>query len=63
MKIVHSAWLRDNTWPVGAVAPEPDDVVADIPDFTWKYTAEPTDHSSGVTSPWMIVTGADELLA
>ncbi|KAJ7638987.1 hypothetical protein FB45DRAFT_680953, partial [Roridomyces roridus] len=25
IKIIHSAWLRDNTWPANAVAPEPDD--------------------------------------
>ncbi|KAJ7765067.1 hypothetical protein DFH07DRAFT_719449, partial [Mycena maculata] len=25
IKIIHAAWLRDQTWPVGLVAPEPDD--------------------------------------
>lgn len=29
IKIVHAAWLRDNTWPLGAVAPEPDDILLD----------------------------------
>ncbi|KAF5390634.1 hypothetical protein D9757_002638 [Collybiopsis confluens] len=27
IRIVHCAWIRDETWPVGAVAPEPDDVL------------------------------------
>ncbi|KAJ3802068.1 hypothetical protein GGU11DRAFT_673785 [Lentinula aff. detonsa] len=26
IKIIHCAWIRDETWPTGAVAPEPDDV-------------------------------------
>ena len=26
IKIVHAAWIRDHTWPVGLEAPEPDDV-------------------------------------
>ncbi|CAK5275408.1 unnamed protein product, partial [Mycena citricolor] len=25
IKIIHSSWLRDSTWPVGQAAPEPDD--------------------------------------
>ncbi|KAJ7490437.1 hypothetical protein B0H11DRAFT_1625793, partial [Mycena galericulata] len=25
IKIIHAAWLRDQTWPMGAIAPEPDD--------------------------------------
>ncbi|KAJ3722402.1 hypothetical protein C8R42DRAFT_554645, partial [Lentinula raphanica] len=25
IKIIHCAWVRDETWPAGAVAPEPDD--------------------------------------
>ncbi|KAG7449024.1 uncharacterized protein BT62DRAFT_929022 [Guyanagaster necrorhizus] len=25
IKITHAAWIRDNTWPLGAIAPEPDD--------------------------------------
>ncbi|KAK0498583.1 hypothetical protein EDD18DRAFT_1104102 [Armillaria luteobubalina] len=25
IKITHAAWIRDNTWPSGAMAPEPDD--------------------------------------
>jgi hypothetical protein len=66
MKIIHSAWLRDDTWPAGAVAPEPDDVMIDIPDFVWKYppsSTGPTEYSSGVTSPWMVVSVTDEPLA
>ncbi|KIY49384.1 hypothetical protein FISHEDRAFT_15941, partial [Fistulina hepatica ATCC 64428] len=27
IKVVHAAWLRDNTWPIGMYAPEPDDVL------------------------------------
>ncbi|KIK67955.1 hypothetical protein GYMLUDRAFT_145114, partial [Collybiopsis luxurians FD-317 M1] len=29
IKIIHCAWVRDETWPVGAAAPEPDDVLAE----------------------------------
>ncbi|THV08372.1 hypothetical protein K435DRAFT_771891 [Dendrothele bispora CBS 962.96] len=29
IKIIHSAWIRDDTWPTGAIAPEPDDVLPD----------------------------------
>lgn len=31
IKIIHAAWLRDRTWPAGAVAPEPDDVLPNGP--------------------------------
>ncbi|KAH9951739.1 hypothetical protein B0H21DRAFT_664895, partial [Amylocystis lapponica] len=27
VKIVHTGWIRDGTWPKGGVAPEPDDVL------------------------------------
>ncbi|KAJ3894015.1 hypothetical protein GG344DRAFT_42110 [Lentinula edodes] len=29
IKIVHCAWVRDETWPMGRVAPEPDDMVTE----------------------------------
>ncbi|KAJ3863764.1 hypothetical protein EV359DRAFT_42462 [Lentinula novae-zelandiae] len=29
IKIVHCAWVRDETWPTGGVAPEPDDMVTE----------------------------------
>lgn len=29
IKIVHAAWLRDDTWPSGALAPESDDILLD----------------------------------
>ncbi|KAF8076572.1 hypothetical protein FPV67DRAFT_1393301, partial [Lyophyllum atratum] len=29
IKVIHAAWLRDDTWPAGAVAPEPDDILPD----------------------------------
>ncbi|KAK7470459.1 hypothetical protein VKT23_001884 [Stygiomarasmius scandens] len=27
IKIIHAAWVRDDTWPAGAIAPEPDDML------------------------------------
>jgi len=29
IKIIHCAWIKDETWPPGAVAPEPDDILED----------------------------------
>ncbi|KAJ4478309.1 hypothetical protein J3R30DRAFT_3290194 [Lentinula aciculospora] len=29
IKIVHCAWIRDETWPSGAVAPDPDDILVE----------------------------------
>lgn len=52
IKIIHAGWLRDpETWPADAVAPEPDDVLADSPIFQ-PTSRMPTELSSGVTSPW-----------
>ncbi|KAK1231815.1 hypothetical protein PQX77_005029 [Marasmius sp. AFHP31] len=31
IKIIHCAWIKDETWPSGAVAPEPDDILEDPP--------------------------------
>lgn len=30
IKILHAAWLRDNTWPAGAAAPDSDDAIPDV---------------------------------
>lgn len=29
IKIVHASWVRDDTWPIGMQAPEPDDELPD----------------------------------
>lgn len=29
VKIVHAAWLRDRTWPVGMEAPDSDEILND----------------------------------
>ncbi|RDB22551.1 hypothetical protein Hypma_010013 [Hypsizygus marmoreus] len=58
IKILHAAWLRDDTWPVGAVAPEPDDALPDeqlTPPVPPLYSPSLTEYSSGVTTPWMVV--------
>ncbi|TFK43721.1 hypothetical protein BDQ12DRAFT_718914 [Crucibulum laeve] len=34
MKVIHAAWIRDNTWPVGMEAPDPDDILPDDPTTT-----------------------------
>ncbi|KAL0570095.1 hypothetical protein V5O48_011870 [Marasmius crinis-equi] len=31
IKIIHCAWVQDETWPSGAIAPEPDDILEDPP--------------------------------
>ena len=65
MKVVHAAWLRDNTWPAGAVAPEPDDILLDdeppleLPLTALTLRTPLTEQSSGVTTPWMVVNGQD----
>ncbi|GLB33974.1 hypothetical protein LshimejAT787_0108580 [Lyophyllum shimeji] len=53
VKVIHAAWLRDGTWPAGAVAPEPDDV---LPDDLSTSLVDPsiTGQSSAVTAPWMV---------
>lgn len=28
--VVHCAWVRDETWPAGAVAPDPDDIAEEM---------------------------------
>ncbi|KAJ7094596.1 hypothetical protein B0H15DRAFT_830141 [Mycena belliarum] len=53
IKIVHSAWLRDQTWPQGAVAPEPDDELPDVPPAPIIHPASAT--SSGISTPWTLV--------
>jgi hypothetical protein len=53
IKILHAGWLRDpDTWPPGAVAPEPDDVMDDPSTFQSVPTV-PYEYSSGVTTPWI----------
>ncbi|KAG6911250.1 hypothetical protein DXG01_003117 [Tephrocybe rancida] len=59
IKILYAAWLRDDTWPVGAIAPEPDDVLPNdlanpppIPPLSSPW-------SSGATTPWMTTNTGD----
>jgi hypothetical protein len=65
IKIVHAAWLRDNTWPPGAVAPDPDDILLDNEPASEPLQSYPplstpaTEYSSGVTTPWMAVNRED----
>ncbi|KAJ7129483.1 hypothetical protein C8R44DRAFT_776904 [Mycena epipterygia] len=63
IKIVHSAWVRDQTWPAGAAAPEPDDELPDVlpaPTPTIYPTSAP---SSGISTPWTLVDPDDERAA
>ncbi|KAJ7284002.1 hypothetical protein C8J57DRAFT_1498987 [Mycena rebaudengoi] len=62
IKIIHSAWLRDDTWPPGAVAPEPDDELPpNINHFDGADALNPhaTYPSSGMTTPWLLVEDED----
>jgi len=53
IKIIHSAWLRDQTWPAGEMAPEPDDELPDLPPAPIIQPASAT--SSGISTPWTLV--------
>ena len=54
IKIVHAAWIRENTWPPGAVAPEPDDILlnnespSDLPQSYPPFPAHAAEYSYGV---------------
>ncbi|KAJ6628797.1 hypothetical protein B0H10DRAFT_2428685 [Mycena sp. CBHHK59/15] len=51
----------DQTWPTGAIAPEPDDELYDIPAAPIIYpTSTQTDPSSGMTTPWTLVGGPED---
>jgi hypothetical protein len=52
IKIVHAAWLRDDTWPTGAAVPESDDILLENESLPQPY---PPECSSGVTPPWLAV--------
>jgi len=60
IKIIHSAWLRDQTWPAGAAAPEPDDELEppDPPPAPIILPASAT--SSGISTPWTLVDEPDD---
>jgi hypothetical protein len=73
IKIVHAAWLRDDTWPPGGVAPEPDDEAPDSdemildnkppPKFSEPYpslSAPLTECSSSVTTPRLTSTATTQ---
>ncbi|OBZ76750.1 hypothetical protein A0H81_03698 [Grifola frondosa] len=53
IKILQAGWIRDGTWPKGGVAPDPDDVLEELPqdaEFAVLSTTTP-DYTSRVTSP------------
>ncbi|KAF9464380.1 hypothetical protein BDZ94DRAFT_1161945 [Collybia nuda] len=56
IKVTHAAWIRDQTWPMGAVAPEPDDILFDDETSatiaqTPSLQASMTEYSSGAGYP------------
>ncbi|KAJ7240308.1 hypothetical protein B0H12DRAFT_1134857 [Mycena haematopus] len=61
IKIIHAAWLRDQTWPAGEAAPEPDDEMlppeSPLPPAPVIQPASAT--SSGISTPWTLV-GEDD---
>lgn len=65
IKVTHAAWIRDQTWPMGAVAPEPDDILFDgeTPSTTAQEPSpvqtSMTEYSSGAATPWVVVNGND----
>jgi len=62
IKIIHSAWLRDQTWPAGEAAPEPDDeLLQQQPDLPPAPIIQPASGaSSGISTPWTLVGDGDE---
>jgi hypothetical protein len=67
MKIIHAGWIRDpDTWPLGATAPEPDDILdakvlpVPIPIYSPLPGVVSTECSSGLTTPWMAVNPSPE---
>ncbi|KAG6854883.1 hypothetical protein C0991_012073 [Blastosporella zonata] len=58
IKILYAAWLRDDTWPVGAVAPEPDDVLPNNNMSPETLPPLPSPWSSGATTPWLAPSNA-----
>ncbi len=59
---MHSAWLRDQTWPVGALAPEPDDelLLPDVPLPPAPVIEPASATSSGISTSWTLVGGPEE---
>ncbi|KAK7054218.1 hypothetical protein R3P38DRAFT_3343690 [Favolaschia claudopus] len=53
IKIVHLSWMRDQTWPSGEVAPEPDDELVEPPPAPIIQPTSAT--SSGISTPWTLV--------
>ncbi|KAG5648910.1 hypothetical protein DXG03_000259 [Asterophora parasitica] len=49
IRVIHAAWVRDDTWPKGAVAPEPDDVLTGPP-VTHIYSPIATEYPSSATT-------------
>ncbi|EEB86773.1 hypothetical protein MPER_16145, partial [Moniliophthora perniciosa FA553] len=41
VKIIHCAWVRDDTWPAGAVAPDSDEVLQDASTTEWLLGSHP----------------------
>ncbi|KAF5387726.1 hypothetical protein D9615_000552 [Tricholomella constricta] len=54
IRVIHAAWVRDDTWPAGAVAPEPDDVLPGTPPAPLI-----SEYSSGATTPWLASNHGD----
>ncbi|KAJ6598895.1 hypothetical protein DFH09DRAFT_17957 [Mycena vulgaris] len=61
IKIIHSAWLRDQTWPAGATAPDPDDELGDAPPAPIIHPASAP--SSGISTPWTLIDADPVLVA
>lgn len=65
IKVTHAAWIRDQTWPMGAIAPEPDDMLLDDEtSATIAQTPSPlqtsmTEYSSGAATPWVVVSAGN----
>ncbi|KAG6831385.1 hypothetical protein H0H92_010987 [Tricholoma furcatifolium] len=60
IKIIYAAWLRNDTWPVGAVVPESDDA----PDNMASSEALPpmcSPRSSGATTPWLTADNVGDI--
>ncbi|KAJ6490417.1 hypothetical protein C8R47DRAFT_1071331 [Mycena vitilis] len=60
IQIIHASWIRDQTWPAGAAAPEPDDELVLLPDLPPAPIIHPASTtSSGISTPWTLVGGPE----
>ncbi|KAF8897708.1 hypothetical protein BD779DRAFT_1667638 [Infundibulicybe gibba] len=65
IKIIHAAWIHDDTWPVGTVVPDSDDTLPSVPPVLAQFypiITAATDQTSGASTPWAVMHRSDGML-